>query len=245
MLKLSAYWYTPPGGPRSGAMSAVGELNRLRKRAHLDLVIVRAQAVARLVGAEVEFDLPPDVEFGSRVRFRVQPGTRNVVKMGGGCAVHDDVLFLLKGGTVVFGDTVEIRRGTVLNVSGRLHLVGRNIISYHNIIHCAESITFDLYSSTNEFVSIIDSTHDHDGPHEFFYENVRSAPIAVGRNTWICSKSSVLMGVRIGHNSVVGANSVVNRDVADGVVVAGLPAKEVAKRRVGGPALEFFSEPVA
>lgn len=226
-------------------MSPLRDLNRLRKHAHRDLVLARVRAVAGLVGAEVEFDVPADVEFGSRIRFRVQPGSRNVVTMGAGCSIHDDVLFLLKGGTVVFGDMVEIRRGTVLNVSGRLNLAGHNIISYHNVIHCAQAITFDIYSSTNEFVSIIDSTHDHDGPNEFFYENVRSAPIEVGRNTWICSKSSVLMGVRIGHNSVVGANSVVNRDVADGVVVAGLPAKEVAKRRVGGPALAFFSGPRA
>jgi len=49
------------------------------------------------------------------------------------------------------------------------------------------------------------------------------------------------MGVRIGHNAVVASHAVVNRDVPDGTVVAGIPARVIAERQVAGPALRFFA----
>jgi acetyltransferase-like isoleucine patch superfamily enzyme len=38
-------------------------------------------------------------------------------------------------------------------------------------------------------------------------------------------------GVTVGENTIVGAHSFVNRDVADNVVVAGVPAKSLTQRR--------------
>ena len=52
-------------------------------------------------------------------------------------------------------------------------------------------------------------------------------PIVVGDNVWIAARSIVLPGVTIGNGAVVGAGSVVAKDVATSVVVAGNPAKIV------------------
>jgi len=224
-----------------GARRLLSLGKRLRTALALRKVVLRA----RLRGAVVEADVAPDVVFGRRVSFDVQHGTRNRLVMGHGCRVHDGVTFLLRGGTVDFREDVEVRRETVLNVSGTLTCLGHNIISYSNVIHCAEAITLDVYASTNEFVSIIDSTHHHDGPAAFFYENVSSAPIFIGANTWICNKASVLMGVRIGPNAVVASHAVVNRDVPEATVVAGLPARVIAPRPVAGGALRFASPAIA
>jgi maltose O-acetyltransferase len=57
------------------------------------------------------------------------------------------------------------------------------------------------------------------------YERV--APITVGDNVWIGGSAVVLPGVTIGADSVVGAGSVVTRDVPAGVVVAGNPARVI------------------
>jgi acetyltransferase-like isoleucine patch superfamily enzyme len=51
-----------------------------------------------------------------------------------------------------------------------------------------------------------------------------SKPIFIGRKCFIGARSIILKGVRIGDGAVVGAGSVVTRDVADGVIVAGNPA---------------------
>jgi acetyltransferase-like isoleucine patch superfamily enzyme len=203
-------------------------------------VVTQLQALARANEAVVEVDIAPDVRFGSGVRFLVQRGTRNVVRLGPGCRVFEDVTFELRGGQLLLGENVEVRRGSYMGIGGRFECQARNIISYYNLIHCAESIVLEEYASTNEFVSLIDSTHHHDGPSEFFYENVSAAPIHVGPNVWICSKATVLMGVTIGPNSVVASHAVVNRDVPPGVVVGGLPARVLGERAVDGPALRFF-----
>lgn len=50
-------------------------------------------------------------------------------------------------------------------------------------------------------------------------------PIVIEDGVWIGINSTVLQGVTIGKNSVVAANSLVNRDLPPNVVVAGNPAK--------------------
>lgn len=54
-------------------------------------------------------------------------------------------------------------------------------------------------------------------------------PISVGDNVWFGAGVKVLPGVRIGSHSVIAAGSVVNRDVADHVLVAGVPGKVIRK----------------
>lgn len=54
-------------------------------------------------------------------------------------------------------------------------------------------------------------------------------PITVGDNVWIGTNVSVLPGVTIGSNTIIGAGSVVNRDIPDGVIAAGNPCKVIRK----------------
>ena len=54
-------------------------------------------------------------------------------------------------------------------------------------------------------------------------------PITVEDNVWICSNVIVLAGVTIGKNSVVGAGSVVTKDVPPNCFVAGNPCKIIRK----------------
>ncbi|WP_294477585.1 sugar O-acetyltransferase [uncultured Bacteroides sp.] len=51
------------------------------------------------------------------------------------------------------------------------------------------------------------------------------APIILGNNVWIGSNSTILQGVTIGDNAVVGAGAVVTKDVPANTVVGGVPAK--------------------
>ncbi len=52
----------------------------------------------------------------------------------------------------------------------------------------------------------------------------------IGHDVWIGMEALILPGVRIGHGAVVGARSVVTRDVPDYAVVAGNPARIVRRR---------------
>lgn len=50
------------------------------------------------------------------------------------------------------------------------------------------------------------------------------APIVLGKNVWIGSNATILLGVTIGDNAVVGAGAVVTKDVEANTVVGGVPA---------------------
>ena len=49
----------------------------------------------------------------------------------------------------------------------------------------------------------------------------------IGDNVYISTGAKLLGGIRIGNNVVIGANALVNRDVSDYSVMAGVPAKAI------------------
>ncbi len=49
--------------------------------------------------------------------------------------------------------------------------------------------------------------------------------VKIGKNVWIGTKATILDGVTIGDNAIIGAYSLVNKDVASGQKVVGIPAK--------------------
>lgn len=55
----------------------------------------------------------------------------------------------------------------------------------------------------------------------------RVAPVAIGRRAFVGARVIVLPGVTIGDDAIVGAGSVVRRNVAPGTVVAGNPARVI------------------
>lgn len=52
----------------------------------------------------------------------------------------------------------------------------------------------------------------------------------IGSDVWIGCNSTILRGVSIGHGAVIGANSLVNRDVPPYAIVVGSPAKMIRFR---------------
>lgn len=56
-------------------------------------------------------------------------------------------------------------------------------------------------------------------------------PVSIGDSVWIGGGATVLPGVSVGDRSVVGAGSVVTRDVPADVLVAGNPARIIKKLR--------------
>jgi maltose O-acetyltransferase len=50
-------------------------------------------------------------------------------------------------------------------------------------------------------------------------------PVDIGRNVWIGGGAIILPGIRVGDDAVIGAGSVVTKDVPAGVTVRGNPAR--------------------
>lgn len=72
-------------------------------------------------------------------------------------------------------------------------------------------------------VQILTADHPRDpAEREAGLENGR--PIRIGRNVWIGGGAILLPGVTVGDDAVIGAGSVVTRDVPEGATVVGNPA---------------------
>lgn len=61
-------------------------------------------------------------------------------------------------------------------------------------------------------------------------QGIYTREVEVGSNVWIGYGACVLRGVRVGDNSIVGANCVVTKDVPANAVVAGIPARVIRMR---------------
>ena len=69
-------------------------------------------------------------------------------------------------------------------------------------------------------------THDFKDP----ILQLVTKPISIGKNSFIGARAMILPGVSIGDYAIVGAMSVVSKDVPDHQIVAGNPAKKIGER---------------
>ena len=62
--------------------------------------------------------------------------------------------------------------------------------------------------------------------------STRPAPVILGKNVWVGSNATILQGVTIGDNAVVGAGAVVTKDVPANTIVGGVPARFIRQIEV-------------
>lgn len=107
--------------------------------------------------------------------------------------------------------------------------IGENFYTNHNVtILDGARVTF----GDNVFIApnCVFSTAGHAIDSEQRNQGLEIAlPITVGNSVWIGANVSVLPGVTIGSNTIIGAGSVVNKDIPDGVIAAGNPCRVIRR----------------
>lgn len=71
-------------------------------------------------------------------------------------------------------------------------------------------------------------TLNHD--YNDIYFRGKGAPVKIGSNSWICSRSIILPGIIIGEGAIVASGAIVTKDVEPYTIVGGIPAKVIGKR---------------
>ncbi|WP_096527722.1 sugar O-acetyltransferase [Candidatus Nitrosoglobus terrae] len=103
--------------------------------------------------------------------------------------------------------------------------IGENFYSNHNlvILDCAE-----VKFGDNVFIGPNCSFYTANHPINIKQRNAGleyAQPITIGNNVWLGGNVTVLPGVTIGDNTVIGAGSVVTKDIPNNVIAVGNPCK--------------------
>jgi acetyltransferase-like isoleucine patch superfamily enzyme len=99
-------------------------------------------------------------------------------------------------------------------------------------------------------VNISDEVAVWTAEHDIQAENfpISRGPVVVGDRVWLCFRSIVLPGVRLGEGCVVATGAVVTKDVPPFTLVGGVPAKVIGERsrcltyELGGPKANYAKE---
>ena len=138
-------------------------------------------------------------------------------------------------GSITLGDLVVLRSRPV-PVELATGPAGQLIIGSRTSINSGVSIHADHLVEIGQGVRIAPYVHIMDTAfHDLEDHNKRppARPVFIEDDVWICVKSTILPGVTIGRGAVVGAHSVVTKDVPPGGIVAGAPARLVGESAAG------------
>lgn len=104
-------------------------------------------------------------------------------------------------------------------------------ILYRFQCNAAQSVSIGRNVLIASNVLITDSDHvvEPDGIPVTKNHKLTTKPVCIEDNCWLGQNTVILKGVTIGHDSIVGANSVVTHDVPPCSVVAGNPARVIKK----------------
>lgn len=155
-------------------------------------------------------------------------------------ALGRDVVFE-RGAMVFHPETIEIGHGVYVGHyailkgyhKGWMRIGDGTWIGSSSFFHSAGGLTIGRSVGIGPGVTILTSQHRLGGggvrvpvialPIEF-------APVVLEDGCDVGAGSIILPGVRVGAGAVVGAGSVVTKDVAPGTIVAGVPARRLRKR---------------
>lgn len=184
-----------------------------------------------------------------RAQVRISPSTRLLrrfsvgflapvhdrvyLSVGENCLINASITFESSDGLVQIGDRTYIGNDT--------HIISRDSIKIGNDVTMAWGITIYDHNSHSldwrQRARVVEHFFRNYGNPDCHanidWTGVASAPIAIGDRVWIGFDAVILKGVSIGEGAVIGACSVVSRDVEPYTVVAGNPA--VLVRRLSPP----------
>ena len=93
----------------------------------------------------------------------------------------------------------------LIRLGSNVHLASNVSLVTHDITHVLLNRAVQSGNTIQEHVDCID----------------------IGDNVFVGSNSTILGGVRIGKNVIIGAGSLVNKDIPEGSIAAGVPAKVI------------------
>ncbi|WP_066721732.1 sugar O-acetyltransferase [Sphingomonas pituitosa] len=135
---------------------------------------------------------------------------------------------LLVEGLGQVGEGAVVRPPFHCDYGSNIHLGPRVFLNFGCVILDVVRVEIGAGTQIGPGVQILTADHPRDAALraqglEF------GRPIRIGANVWIGGGALILPGVTIGDDAIIGAGSVVTRDVAPGATVVGNPARAVTR----------------
>jgi acetyltransferase-like isoleucine patch superfamily enzyme len=144
--------------------------------------------------------------------------SRQSISIGKNSHILGELLVFPHGGKIEIGSDCYIGEGTRIWSAKNIKIGDRVLIS-HNV-NILDNDTHPLSASERhaQFKAIASSGHPKN-------INLNEASISISEDVWIGAMATILKGITIGEGAIIGAASVVTKDVPAWTIVAGNPAK--------------------
>ena len=123
------------------------------------------------------------------------------------------------------GDTVWMQPPFFCDYGTNIELGERVFFNFNCVVLDVCRVRVGDYTLFGPGVQILTPMHPMNA--ELRRREEYGQPIDVGADVWVGGGALILPGVRIGSRTVIGAGSVVTRDVPDGVLAAGNPCRVI------------------
>ncbi|MBD1840582.1 MULTISPECIES: acetyltransferase [unclassified Coleofasciculus] len=131
-------------------------------------------------------------------------------------------LMTFPGGKIKIGNFCYLAQGSKIWSDTLIEIKDRTIIAHNVNIFDNQTHPLDPVARHQQFVHIIQKGFPKD-------LNLNGKPVIIEEDVWIACNSIILRGVTIGKCSIIGAGSVVTKDVPAWTIVAGNPAQIIGK----------------
>lgn len=123
------------------------------------------------------------------------------------------------------GDTVWMQPPFFCDYGSNIELGERVFFNFNCVVLDVCPVTIGDFTLFGPGVQILTPMHPLNA--ELRRKQEFGKPISIGSDVWVGGGALILPGVRIGSRTVIGAGSVVTRDVPDGVFAAGNPCRVI------------------
>lgn len=129
---------------------------------------------------------------------------------------------LIFGTHVKFGKGIKFRKGfsLIIERKGLIEIGDFVFLNNYCSLNSLEKITIGEYCIFGENVRIYDHNHKFsDLSKPIMEQGYSTGPITIGKNCWIGSNVTILKGVTIGDNAVIGAGCLIYKDILENTIV--------------------------